>query len=318
VHRLKDDLSRAARKAIAQVEARASRIAIPEPDDLAGWTGLFELQEAAVAPANARAHARYRPVLGEIRLGPLPALTVIPTTRTGANARIVYLHGGAYALFSARSTLFASAPLAHDLGLELWSIDYPRAPHSRHDRTVPLVGDAVAAACADGVPVLLVGDSAGGGLALAVTRRLVEAGATAPAALALWSPWADLAADARSCGALADLDPVLRDAELSRFALAYAPAASLAMPDISPLRGEFTAGFPPTLIQCGSRELLLPDAVRLHHVLTRAGCAAVLEIRPGMLHSYPAILPELPEARAARRRLGRFSSFLRREKRPRP
>lgn len=264
-----------------------------------------------MAPANERALARYQPALQDMRLGAVPALAITPTTRTDARARIVYLHGGAYTLFSARSTLFASAPLAHDLGLELWSIDYPRAPHTQYDRTVPLVSEALAAACADSVAVLLVGDSAGGGLALAVTRRLVEEGAPAPSALALWSPWADLAASAPVRDVLAAIDPVLRsEPDLARAALAYGPVHSLALPDVSPLRGSFTSAFPPTLIQCGSREILLPDAVCLHHTLTKAGCRVILDIHPGMLHSYPAILPELPEARAARRRLGRFFGLL--------
>ena len=311
--RLKGNLSRAAKQAIAAIEAKAgtSRVEIPMPDDLAGWSALFERQEAAVAPANERSLARYRPALQDMRLGRVPALAITPTTRVGTSARIVYLHGGAYTLFSARSTLFASVPLAHDLGLELWSIDYPRAPHTRYERTVPLVSEAIAAACADGVPVLLVGDSAGGGLALAATRRLVEEGAPAPSALVLWSPWTDLAAKAPSPGALAAIDPVLRsEPDLSRAALAYAPAACLTLADVSPLRGEFTSTFPPTLIQCGSREILLPDAACLHHVLAKAGCRAVLDIHPGMLHSYPAILPDLPEARAARRRLARFFHLL--------
>lgn len=300
-------LSRAAREAIAAIEARSARVELPGPGDLAGWAALFERQEAAVAPAVDGALHRYRPALRTLQLGPLPALVVTPATLSGERARIVFLHGGAYTLFSARSTLFASAPLAHDLGLELWSIDYPRAPQFRHDRTVPLVREALASACGDGTPVLLVGDSAGGGLALAATRRLLEAGGRAPAALAVWSPWADLAASGESRAALAALDPVLRqDPELNRAALAYAPADRLGDPDVSPLRAQYDPRFPPTLIQCGSREILLPDAVGLHHVLAKAGVRTELDLHPGMVHSYPAILPGLPEARAARRRLATF------------
>lgn len=307
-------LSRAAQKAIAALEARRERVELPGSADFAGWTALFERQEAAVAPAVEAALARYRPTLRTRQLGPLPALVVTPATLSGSSARLVFLHGGAYALFSARSTLFAAAPLAHDLALELWSIDYPRAPFSRHEQTVPRVRDALASACGDGTPVYLVGDSAGGGLAVAATRRLLESGLPAPTAIALWSPWADLSASAESRAAMAGLDPVLRqDPDLARAALAYAPAAQLAEPDVSPLRASFDRGFPPTLIQCGSREILLSDAIGLHHAFSKAGIRTELQVHPGMIHSYPAILPDVPEARAARRRLASFFGLLARE-----
>lgn len=293
--------------AIAALESRTTQVPVPAPDDLPGWDDLYERQEAAVAGANAGALERYRPSLGVRSLADLPAVVVTPATLSGASARIVFLHGGAFTLFSARSTLFAAVPLAHDLGLEVWSIDYPRAPRSRHDATIPRVADALAAACADGVPVLLVGDSAGGGLAVSVTQALLGRAGPRPAVLGLWSPWLDLAAPPASRALLAALDPVLRSApDLNRAALAYADADRLCEPEVSPLRGAFTRDFPPTLIQCASREILLPDAVGLHHALARAGVAVQLDVAPGLVHSYPAILPELPEVRHARRQLRRF------------
>ena len=276
-----------------------------------GWQALFELQENAVAPANERTLARYRPTLRPVQVGALTALVVTPSASIHPRARIVYLHGGAYTVFSAHSTLFASVPLAHELGMELWSIDYPSAPRSRYDRTVPLAQDAVRAACADGVPVLLVGDSAGGGLALAVARRLSEERAAGPRALALWSPWADPGASLASRTALAGFDPVLRSAmDLELCALAYAPRERLCDPDVSPLRAAYSAAFPPTLIQCGSRDTRLREAVGLHSRLAAAGVRPILELVPGMVHSFPAVLPDLPESRAARRRMASFFSRL--------
>jgi acetyl esterase/lipase len=300
------------------LQARPSRASAPQPDDLPGWDELFQLQEAAVAPANVQVLERYAPALGEAQLAGMPAVVVRPSTVSGAPARIVYLHGGAYTLFSARSTLFATVPLAHDLGLELWSLDYPRAPRTRHDQTVPWVTEALRAACADGAPVLLVGDSAGGGLAVAATLRLQRGGWPRPTAVCLWSPWTDLAAPAASRALLADVDPILRaEPDLARAALAYAPVARLRDPDVSPAYGEFSCGFPPTLIQCGTREILLSDAVRLHHAIVAAGGRVRLDILPGLVHSYPAVLPQLPESRRARRRMLRFFELLRSENRVR-
>lgn len=247
------------------------------------------------------------PALGSRRLADLSALVVTPQTRNNVDAVIVFLHGGAYTLFSARSTLFASIPLACDAGLELWSLDYPRAPRSRYDQTLSLVTGALAVACATRSRVLLVGDSAGGGLAVAATLRLLARGLAGPAALCLWSPWVDLQMIGGAYDALAAVDPVLRrDPDLARAALAYAAQDRLRDPDVSPVHAAFTSGFPPTLIQCGTREILLPDAARLHHALARAGVQVEIDVEPGMVHSYPAILPDVPEARRARRRVRRF------------
>lgn len=293
------------------MEGRDRSARIPAAADLSGWDELFRRQEAAVEPANARALDRYRPTLGSRRLADLETVVVTPAVRPAVDARIIFIHGGAFTLFSARSTLFASVPLAHDLGLELWSLDYPRAPRSRHDRTVALVTEALAAACADGTRVLLVGDSAGGGLALAATRRLVERDSVRPGAICLWSPWIDLACDGNAHSELDAMDPVLRRVpDLERAALAYAPQAKLRDPEVSPLHASFTANFPPTLIQCGTREILLPDARRLLELLLGAGVQAQLDVQAGMVHSYPAVLPDVPESRRARSRLRRFFQLL--------
>ncbi|MBV6415825.1 MAG: hypothetical protein CMLOHMNK_00346 [Steroidobacteraceae bacterium] len=292
--------------AIAAMEARAAHADLPMPDDLAAWDSLHEQQEAAVAPVNERTLGRYRPRLRTERAAGLEVLVVTPPAVVPGERRIVYLHGGGYTSFSARSSLFASVPLAHDLGLELWSIDYPRAPRSKCDATVAQVAAALEALLATAGHLLLVGDSAGGGLALAATLALPP-GAPRPRALALWSPWCDVTAADVSHRWLAAADPVLRHpGVLERSALAYAPAERHGDPDVSPVHGDFDAGFPPTLIQCGTREILLSGCVRLYRRLDAAGCRACLDVYEGLHHSFQAITPDLPEAAYARRRLHRF------------
>ena len=288
------------------MQARIARPEIPLPDDLAGWDDLFARQEEAVVAVNARTLARYRPVLRTEQVAGLAVEIVKPVTVSRANARIVYLHGGGYTLFSARSSLFASVPLAHELGLELWSIDYPRAPRSTYDRTVPAVVDALQQILQGSRPVLLVGDSAGGGLAVAATLALSERGLK-PAALALWSPWCDVSGDDMSHRWLAAADPVLRYRdELERGALAYASRDCHRDSAVSPLYGNFDAGFPPVLIQCGTREILLSGCIGLHRRIHEAGATAILDLYDGMYHSFPSVTPDVPEAVVARRTVAAF------------
>lgn len=300
-------ISSEAAAAIAAMEAKVvGPVDLPAPEDQAGWDDLFGRQEAAVAALNARTLERYGP---GIRVRQVAGVDVVVVTPVGASAtgpRIIYLHGGGYAFFSAHSSLFASVPLAHDLGLELWSIDYPRAPRSKADTTVPCVTRVLAALLADAVDGLLVGDSAGGGLALAATLALATAGPK-PRALALWSPWCDVTAAGASHRWLAAADPVLRyPGNLERAALAYAPSQRHGDPDVSPIHARYDATFPPTLIQCGVREILLSDSLRLYRRLDEAGCPVYLDVHEGMPHSFQAIAPELPESVWARRKMSRF------------
>lgn len=303
-------ISTAAAETMAALQARAAEnIAKPAPDDLTGWDALYAMQEAAVAPVVQRALAQYRPQVRTERAGPLNVEVITPATLAG-EAKVVYLHGGAYTLFSARSSMFASAPLAHDLALEVWSIDYPLAPRSRYGQTVPQVADALSSIIAMGTPVVLVGDSAGGGLALAASLELCAREAPLPVALGLWSPWTDVTNSGESHRWLAKADLFLRTPDLDRCALAYAPADAHRTPSVSPLYGRYTSRFPPTLVQCGTREVLLSDAVRLARVLDAAGVQAQLDVWEGMCHSFPVVLANTPEAHAARVKLRRFCGIL--------
>lgn len=299
-------ISAEAAAAIDRMVARAERPAIPAPADVKGWDELFALQERAVEPANALTLDRYRPELRTESVAGLAVEVVRPAHIRRSDARIVYLHGGGYTLFSARSSLFASVPLAHDLGLELWSIDYPRAPRSTYARTVPVVADALQEILARPGFVLLVGDSAGGGLAVAATLELRKRGVR-PAALALWSPWCDVNGDDFSHRWLADADPVLRYRDdLESAALAYAPAEHHRDPAVSPVYGDFDAAFPPVLIQCGTREILLSGCISLQRRIAMAGATAVLDLHDGLYHSFPSITPDLPEAKSARSTVAAF------------
>jgi monoterpene epsilon-lactone hydrolase len=151
-----------------------------------------------------------------------------------------------------------------------------------------------------------MGDSAGGGLAFAVLLKLRDDGLPLPAAAVALSPWTDLALTGASLRQNARADPMLNADDLPRLVAEYLAGADPRLPYASPLYGDL-AGMPPTLIQVGSDEILLDDAVRMHERLCRAGCVAELEVWPRMPHVWHLFAPVLPEARRAIGSIGSFA-----------
>ncbi len=151
----------------------------------------------------------------------------------------------------------------------------------------------------------MLGDSGGGGLALALGLRLRDAGAPMPAAIVALSPWTDLRLSGESVRRNAAADPMQDAAIAARFAAHYLNGADPHHPYASPLYGD-PAGLPPTLIQVGSDEILRDDAVRMAERMRQAGCAVELEIWPRMPHVWHVFAPVMPEARRAIARIGAF------------
>jgi monoterpene epsilon-lactone hydrolase len=135
-------------------------------------------------------------------------------------------------------------------------------------------------------PVVLSGDSAGGGLALALTLAVRDEGGEHPAGCVLLSPWLDLGADRHSDPGLAYRDVILSPRWLEACAAAYAGPAHWAEHHVSPLRAGL-AGLPPLLVQAGSDELLAPDAQRLAGAVSAAGGDITFSLWPGMWHDFP-------------------------------
>jgi acetyl esterase/lipase len=289
------------------LEPALSHVVPPPPaaDDLAGWRRLQSDIEERSRPACEQALGEFAATVEERKYAGLPALWIRPAESL-IERPALFLHGGGYTGFSARSSLFASLPLAAGLSRPLLAFDYPLAPASTCDATVPATAAALAAALSEYPGAPLVGDSAGGGLALATTLRLLREGQGAPSSLVLISPWTDLGERGDSRLTLRDHDPILAwDPHLAACAASYAPGVA-DHPDASPVMADYGADFPPTLVLCGSREILLSDAVRLYRKLADAGVRARLDIYEGLHHSFPVITPRAPEARRARAAICRF------------
>jgi epsilon-lactone hydrolase len=154
--------------------------------------------------------------------------------------------------------------------------------------------------------IVVGGDSAGGGLTLALAMRLRDAGEQLPACLWLASPWTDLTMSGATLVTKDAVDPLIHKGYLGELADAYVPTGvSRTDPRISPLFADLR-GLPPMLIQVGSAETLLDDSVRFAGAAGAAGVAATLEIWPDMIHAWPLWNAKLEAGRRALLRVGQF------------
>jgi len=220
---------------------------------------------------------------------------------------LLYLHGGGYCVGSLDSHRPITAHLAQASGLPLYAADYRLAPEHPYPAAL---NDAVAVyrALLDAghTRILLAGDSAGGGLALATALSLRDAGLPAPVALLLISPWADLGCSGSTMQTHARLDPMLSRAILQRWGREYAGRMPVDHPLCSPLLGDLRR-LPPVLIQAGSDEVLLDDSLRLEQRLQAAKVAVTLQVYPRLWHDFQLYAGLLADADTAIARMADYA-----------
>jgi monoterpene epsilon-lactone hydrolase len=217
---------------------------------------------------------------------------------------VLYLHGGALVgdvdVFHWRLT----SGLARASGARVVLPAYPLAPtHTWRDSHPALLRLFEQVAIESPQGVTLMGDSAGGGLALAVAQQAAALPGPQPTGLALVSPWVDLAGDTPGTEEQRAHDPWLRLTKLRLYGGWWAGDDDVHRPEVSPLHGDMRR-LPPTVVQCGTRDLLLPQVRALAGRLRTAGVETTYREEPGLLHAYP-VLP-VPEAGPARRELAAF------------
>jgi monoterpene epsilon-lactone hydrolase len=267
------------------------------------------LEEFDAAAAHAEVIAEYlsraavaalSPTVVEARIGGVPVLEVTPKDYADDGTVVVYVHGGGFVRNSAKSSLLMAALTASTSGRKVVSIDYTLAPRGT---CLTIVEEVVTVWSAllethDAASVGLMGDSAGGCIAASATHLLRDRGIAMPAALILLSPSVDLTGGGDTHVTLAPVDYLDRDASASALR-AYVGGLAFDDPRVSPLFGDFRKGYPPALIQAGTREILLSDSVRLHRALRAAGIEALLDVYEGMPHVFQSLLAEAPEGVAA-------------------
>ena len=210
---------------------------------------------------------------------------------------LVWMPGGGYVAPTDALHVRYTIRLARRLGARVVIADYPLAPeHTWRDSHAALV--AMTARWCTQSRVVLGGDSAGGGLALALAQSLRDAGAAQPEHLLLISPWVDLTTSTPATRWFAARDPWLFASKLSAYAGWWAgDADDLARPEVSPALGEL-GGLPPALMFCGTRDLLVPGCRLLATRAAATDWDLTYVEEPDLIHVYP-LLPGLPEARRA-------------------
>ena len=239
--------------------------------------------------------------LTEDKIGGVKAFWVSSKKASGDKAVVVYFHGGGYVEGDGKDDGGFILPVIEALGVKGLSVDYRLAPKHPFPAAVE---DAVAVYRAllkkyKPKQIAFTGDSAGGGLALAAALKLRDDGDELPAAVVAISPGADLTYSHDSAITFADSDPfvVLRDArENGRI---YAAKTPIRHPLVSPAFADYK-GFPPLLIQVGTREVLLSDAVLVARKARNAGVDVTLDVWEGMWHSFHMQWPlKIPESQQA-------------------
>ena len=201
---------------------------------------------------------------------------------------ILYCHGGGYTSGSLGYSRPLAAKLCHASGRETLCFEYRLAPEHPYPAAVDdavRVWDYLMHQGYGARDIVVAGDSAGGNLALVLLHRLKAEGRQLPARLVLFSPWTDMTASGESYTQRAELDPTITMEYVQAVRTAYAGGADLKDPMLSPLFGDFT-GFPPTLIQVGSNELLYSDAERLRDRMRATGALCRLEEWTEMWHVF--------------------------------
>jgi epsilon-lactone hydrolase len=212
--------------------------------------------------------------------GPAPG----PGPGPGPGPTVIHFHGGGYCLGSAVTARSWAAHLSAQTGARVVLPEYRLAPEHRYPDALE-DARAVLKALSGAGPVVVSGDSAGGGLALALVLSLRDAGQELPAGIILLSPWLDLGRDRRAVPDLVRRDVLLSPGWLDACARAYADPSSWADPLISPLHATH-AGLPPLLIQAGAEELLAPDAGLLAASASAAGVDVTYTRWPRLWHDF--------------------------------
>jgi len=220
---------------------------------------------------------------------------------------VLYLHGGGYVLGSLDTHAELMARVAASCRAPVLGVDYRLAPEHPYPAAIE---DALASyehlidAGIKPEAIVLAGDSAGGGLALALLLKLKELGKPMPAGAVLFSPWSDLTGSGDSVKSRMDVDPMITPEMLNPMAELYLSGTDAGTALASPLFGDLT-GLPPLLIQVGDHEILLDDSTRLAKAAQAAGVESEIEIFDGGFHVFQN-QPHLPESADALAAMGKF------------
>lgn len=279
---------------------RALLAAGPRPSDLAGRRQrLDDLTACYAMPAD-------------VVVEPVDASGVEAewtTTPTADPARVImFLHGGGYVAGSIKSHRHMIAQAGREAGTRTLALGYRLAPEHPFPAALE---DALAGyrfLLSQGYRpenIAMAGESAGGGLAIATLVSLREAGTALPACAWCSSPWTDLEMSGATMQTKTAVDPLIQGPYLHELAAAYLQGRDPRLPLVSPIHADLR-GLPPLLIQVGSDETLLDDAIRLAGVAAAADLRTTLQVWPHMIHAWHLFYSQLGDGRRALAEMGAF------------
>ena len=242
-----------------------------------------------------------------VRFAGLDAEWLRPERQMADGKVLLYLHGGAYVLGSCDSHRHLVSYIAREAGLAALLPEYRLAPEHRFPAAVEDATRCYRELLDEGFApgdIVVAGDSAGGGLTMALLLNLKELGVPMPALGCLMSPWLDLAAEGESHSTRRDEDPWFSPEDFPHVTQYYCDESELRLPLVSPVYAD-PAGLCPVYIQVGDHEILLSDSERLAANIEAAGGDVELEVWPDMWHVFQAFVLVMPESRAAVEILGR-------------
>ena len=241
--------------------------------------------------------------------GNVAGVTFTPKKNVRPNTIFVFLHGGGYCIGSSRTThRIGLANLSKITSCVIHSIDYRLAPNHPYPAALEDATEAWKAIVAENPDseIILSGDSAGGGLSLALMMHLRDEGFRLPDAAVLFSPWTDLTCSSQTYKTLAKADPMVHPDMPKHCAEYYAPdSVDRNNPPVSPVFGDFT-GLPRTLILVGDKEILLDDSRKVGEKAERQGIEIEVDIWTGMFHDWWLFGAFVPESKQCLRKVAEW------------
>jgi acetyl esterase/lipase len=265
-------------------------------------------QYFCVHPSTSEMHGKWYPV----RTDHIPMEWVVATD-VDPDRRILYAHGGSWVSGSLAGYRAFLSRISHAAGAVVLSVDYRLAPEHIFPAGLEDCVQAYQWMLEHGpngkeqaAAAFLMGDSAGGNLALAALLKIRDSGLPLPAAVIALSPATDFTCGSPSLVTRAAVDPIINPAIVPALIPIYlGETTQPTNPYASPLFGNYS-GMPPLLLQVGDAEVLLDDSTRLAEHAARQGCEVTLEVWDGMPHVFQGFAPFLPEASEAIAKIGQF------------
>ena len=258
----------------------------PALDDKAGWRAYVSAAEENVTPMLRMLNAQSEAVVVERNADGAKVFDITPPGLSVDNRTVVLeMHGGGLILCGGELCQLMGMGSAQRLQQRVWAVDYRMPPDHPYPAALDDCMAAYRALLQERSPseIIVSGGSAGGNLAAALMLRARDEGLPLPAGLILATPEVDLTESGDSFQTNEGVDPGLRS--LMQVNLLYANGHDLHHPYLSPLFGDFTKGFPPTILTTGTRDLYLSNTVRMHRALRAAGVPASLHVTEAGPHT---------------------------------